>query len=421
MNGPDRYRTLAGRATDAADGGQLGCLEGVDPVTGLPVLIYDFDGEPLAAPGVIDSPNIPKILWSGTDGERGRIVAALSPGWQRLSDSAGPLTIDRLLDAARALRDAASAGVVHGQLAPDRLLLVDGRLQIEGFGVPWRPRNGPYRAPEVTDAGTPEGDVYSLARTVGTLGFAPADETVNALLEQCMASDSTVRPSAEELYLALTALLPEPATGGAQRRGAPGRAGATSHRTAAASSTPGVAGDAAPTAAPKEPRNSGTAENAGELPTDRPRPPAVSTGPETARAPLPLPSEQEETRDKRVSLTLLGALMAAVILLAMLALYGPRGSAPAAPQPMEDIVYVVEVEVEPTDLPPVAIHVIQAPEGSAYARSDVIGTAPRHLALDRPGTWAFQGSLDGRVSEIVEIEVPEERNVTLVMPQAPGG
>ena len=467
MNGPDRYRTLEGRAVEGTSGESLGYLEGVDPVTGLPVLIYDFEGEPLLSPGDLESDNIPHVLWSGRVDGGSRLVVALSPGWQRLAEDSGPLSDDQLLDAARALRDAAAAGVPHGDLNPQRLLVVQGRLQVEGHGVPRTAMQGRYSPAGVTEAtdaaATLEGDIYSFARVVEVLGLTDRDETVRAVLEQCTAPDPLDRPSAEELYLALEALAAQPSND--QTSATPGgETGATTGATtgaAAGTAASAATGATAGTGEHRPPRSPGTSEtespaeaespsvpegpSAAESPSvaesgrtsaaatgNRPNLPKPagegspgpkgtgSSGEATARSAAPPPSVEGtggERRERRIRLGLLGALMAAVVILALLALYGPRAQ-PSPPRPLEDTVYVVEVEVVPTDLPPVTIHVLEAPAGSSYSRSDVIGTAPRHLALDRAGTWSFQGSLDGRRSEVVEIEVPEERTVTLVIPEA---
>ena len=432
MNGPDRYRTLEGRTVEGTNGESLGYLEGVDPVTGLPVLIYDFEGEPLLSPGDLESDNIPRVLWSGRIDGGSRLVAALSPGWQRLTENSGPLSDDQLLDAARALRDAAAAGVPHGDLKPQRLLVVQGRLQVEGHGVPRTPVPGRYSPAEVaeaTDTATLEGDIYSFAKIVEVLGLTALDETVAAVLEQCTAPDPLDRPSAEELYLALEALAAQSSND--QTSTAPGAA------TGAAKGAAASTGEHRPPRSPGTPvpespsvPESGKTRAATDAPPDSPKPAGEQLSPgrqgttstgtvgsRSAAPPPPIEGAGGERRERRVRLGLLGALMAAVVILALLALYGPRAQ-PSPPRPLEDTVYVVEVEVVPTDLPPVTIHVLEAPAGSSYSRSDVIGTAPRHLALDRAGTWSFQGSLDGRRSEVVEIEVPEERTVTLVIPEA---
>lgn len=431
MNGPDRYKTLRGHSSAGDDGNELGSLEGLDPVTGLPVLIYEFEGEPQAQADDLDSDNIPRILWSGSVQGRGRLVAALTPGWQRLAEDSQALTPALLLDAARALRDAARIGLAHGDLRPERLLMVGDSLLLEGFGVPWRPGVGRYRAPEVEGAGTTAGDVWSLARIVEQIGLTVDDETVSAVLEQCSAYDSSERPSAEELYLALESLTSPQVS--VERDGGESSDDAWDHakgpaRLATAQTVAGPESEA-----PAEGRSRRSDGVSAEDPRDTARPgpsasPAEAVSRATTEAQPAVPVEkvrsrsadsavpQEEPAEQRRRLILLGALMAAVVILALLAIYGPRGGDPPVAATLEDTVYVVEVQVSPDDLPPVTIHLISSPEGSSLGRGESLGTAPRHLALDREGTWAFQGSVQGRRSEVVEIEVPDERTVTFVVP-----
>ncbi|MEX2535415.1 MAG: hypothetical protein WD273_07400 [Trueperaceae bacterium] len=442
MNGPDRYKALRGPGASRDEVSGASSLDGLDPVTGLPVLIYEFEGEPLTSVADLESENIPRILWSGSEEGRGRVVAALSLGWKRLADDPVPLTPARLLDAARALHDAASLGLVHGDLRPERLLLAGDRLLLEGYGVPWLPEPGRFRAPEIEEGGTLPGDVWSLAAVVAEIGVTARDETVVAVLELCSAEDPLERPSAEELYLALealvdqleteqttiletgpevggTAAVPAIATDDAQpegRRniaeayvGEPGadEAGAEEPGAEEPGAGKGVAASSDIASSDIASINNASTDNASSS-SARPRPPGAS-GPDDA-------GTLDDGGDRRRRLALLGVLMAAVVVLALLAMYGPRGSVPPASPTLENTIYVVEVAVEPQTLPPVAIHLITSPPGSSLARGDTLGTAPRHLALDLPGTWAFQGRLQDRRSPVVTIQVPEERSLTLTIP-----
>jgi hypothetical protein len=409
---PERYRSLGMFAERQG----ATTLEGIDSVTGLPVLIYKFEGSPLAEPGRIASEGVPAILWSAGEDGHGRLVAALAPGWRRRRPSDGPLRPAELLDASLALRDAAAAGLSHGDLRPERLLLSGARLQIEGFGVPWRPEPGPFTAPEAEASATPEGDVWSLAAIVRALGTTVRDGTVSAVLELCQAADPGDRPTAEELYLALERLVPEAestppvesaAAGGQPPDGgpAPGTPPPPAGTVAGGSTNSDLTGAAAPASPANGGSTEGSAASAARVaPREKDQPATYDGGKDSS----------DDGGDGRRRLALLGVLMTAVVVLALLAVYGPRGGAPAAVR--EATVYVVEVFVAPDDLPPVTIHLLSSPPGSSLARGDRLGTAPRHLALDRAGTWVFQGSLQERRSEPVEISVPEQRSLTLTLP-----
>src|SRR5690606_6964198 len=118
-------------------GGGVTTHRGVDPVTGLAVLIYDFLGRPLAGPGDIDSDTVPAILAASFDGERGGLVAAIPTGATLVAPGESVVDDRFVLQTLQALRDAARAGVVHGDLGAERLLFAGGRVLVEGFGVPW--------------------------------------------------------------------------------------------------------------------------------------------------------------------------------------------------------------------------------------------------------------------------------------------
>jgi hypothetical protein len=379
VGSPDRYRSQEVLAERAG----VKTYEGLDTVDGLPVLIYEFEGEPAAGPGEFESENALAVRWTGSDQGKSRLIAALPAQWRPRGAEDGPLSPMEVLDAARALRDAAAAGTVHGDLRPERLLVSGKRLLIEGFGVPWRPREGQFRAPEVKGRATPPADVWSLAASIRELGTEFRDETVDAVLALCLSREPDERPSAEELYLALERLLPTSTAATAVDQGS----------SRAERETPASTASAATAAARTRPGKT--------------EPPAPRERTEGAAGDL---------AERRRRLGMIGVLLASVVILALLAIYGPRGGGIPASASREATVYVVEVFTAPEGLPPVTIHLVSSPPGSSLARGDRLGTAPRHLALDRAGAWEFQGSLQDRRSEVVEIRVPEERSLTLVVP-----
>ncbi len=133
MSEPARYQ----RVEQAVRSGQTSTSRGVDAVTGLPVLIYDFPGAPRLKVGQLDSEGVPPVLAAGFDGARGVLVTAYPQGATRLVDGGRTMTDDVVLQTLAALRDAARVGLVHGDMTPERLLVSHGRVYVEGYGVPW--------------------------------------------------------------------------------------------------------------------------------------------------------------------------------------------------------------------------------------------------------------------------------------------
>lgn len=82
------------------------------------------------------------------------------------------------------------------------------------------------------------------------------------------------------------------------------------------------------------------------------------------------------------------------------------------------VTYVVQVLVEPANLPPVTLYVLESPAASELRPNTILGTAPRSIALDAAGTWVFQGRFQGRESEPVTLQIPEQRasTITVVIP-----
>lgn len=135
MSEPARYQ----RAEQVFRTGQITTSRGVDAVTGLPVFIYDFPGAPRLKVGQLDSEGIPTVLAAGYDGTKGVLVTACPPSSSKLEEAYVTMDDDLVLQALKALRDAARVGLVHGDITPERLLLAHGRVYVEGYGVPWNP------------------------------------------------------------------------------------------------------------------------------------------------------------------------------------------------------------------------------------------------------------------------------------------
>lgn len=188
--------------------GGVQTFAGRDALNGLPVRLYTFMGEPTAKVGELESLYIPPVLSSSFVGGAGEVIAAFSPEFQKLKGTVAPRQVETLLkQTAAALDDAARAGVVHGDLSPERVLFEreageGGRFLLEGYGVPWRVRPSEFSAPERIGGASFPSDLFSWARTVTHLsGPLPGD--LRDLLARCLDADPKARPRAREVRAAL--------------------------------------------------------------------------------------------------------------------------------------------------------------------------------------------------------------------------
>lgn len=177
--------------------------EGVDSLTGLPVLIYQFIGRSLTTLMNLESENIPGILASQQDGEQAQVVVAYSKNYRPLSV---PLTLDTaklLIGSARALKDAAQAGIIHGDINPNRFLASGDHVLLEGFGLPWQVSDDAFRPPEAASGASFAADVYAWAKSLLALTDGSVSPEVKSLLNACLAQKPGERPAASEIYSAL--------------------------------------------------------------------------------------------------------------------------------------------------------------------------------------------------------------------------
>lgn len=182
--------------------GDISCHRGVDPLTGLAVLIYTFPGRPRTSVGALESENIPGILASSFDDAAGQLVAAYSPHYGLLAAGESAIDDHFALEALRGVRDAARSGVVHGDLRAGRLLYAKGHVLIEGYGVPWVAVDPDVTAPEVAAGARPglASDVYAIAATLLILGGDNFSHEVADALRSALAREPGDRPSATALY-----------------------------------------------------------------------------------------------------------------------------------------------------------------------------------------------------------------------------
>jgi len=188
--------------------GGVQTFAGRDALNGLPVRMYTFMGEPTARVGELGSPYIPPVLSSTFLGGAGEVIVAFSPEFRPLKGTVAPGQVEALLrQSAAALDDAARAGVVHGDLSPERVLFdreagQGGRFLLEGYGVPWRVKPSEFSAPERIGGASFAADIFSWARTVTHLsGPLPGD--LRDLLARCLDADPAARPHAREVRAAL--------------------------------------------------------------------------------------------------------------------------------------------------------------------------------------------------------------------------
>jgi len=383
-----------------ADRAGVKTFRGVDPVTGLPVLIYRFTGSAGRELLRLDSEFIPRPLGWRDDGDEGVLVVAWSSAYVPLE---GPLDNAQLLEAARALAAAAAGGVTHGDLRPERFLQAGDSLVIEGFGVPW---HGPD--------GSPEADVPAWIRSVRELGHAGSpgveelfstlleDETADAVRLHARLTDVLLRsapaaPAAAEDNAGTA--VPEDGPGQSPEPAAPGPESADGSGATGREQGHFV------------PRSTFASEN---FSAARPAP----DGPEPAAAPEPAAGRPPERRYRRIVMIAVLAVLG-IVLAVLLRIPDSGAAAPKPAAASRDITYVIEVLVEPGDLPPVNLYVVESPAQSNLLPGSVRGTAPRRIALD-PGDWVFEGRFQGRVSEPVSIRIPEDRlsSVTIRIPPA---
>jgi hypothetical protein len=458
--------------------GDVTTYRGVDPLTGLPVLIYRFSGKPILAPGDLDSEHIPGVLASHFDGKQGELVVAYSSGYRVLEP---PLKRDEALlilkSSAEALKDAAEAGVSHGDIRPERFLMADGHLLVEGFGVRWPREHAAYPPPE-KDGDAYARDVFAWAKTVLHLAEPALPPELIRLLERCLVTSPHERPSAKALFDEIARLTARPARAPAAAERAraieiesdraaddfeafsPGDAGGfdafeppgemTSQRPPPPSFPPHAAdGEEDAILIHTDPGNRPGARSSKslrprpEFPRQRPAhfdleealasdeptfvkelPPGASYRPgeakEATRPPLQLRNRhtlelgREQVRNRRM--VMLTLLVIAAAILGALALWR-QGTTPVAPATRSGPQYIVDVRVLPDTLRNVTLLVVTSPPGSSFEPGHEVTIVPGAAVVDQAGTWQLQGRFQNRFSDVVTIEVPRDLSVTLVIPE----
>lgn len=488
MNASSRYQSQALYLQQ----GDISCYLGVDPLTGLAVLIYTFADRPTATVGTLESENIPGILASSFDDTAGQLVAAYSSHYGLVA--AGESSVDDrfALEALRAVRDASKAGVVHGDLRAGRLLYSQGHVLVEGYGVPWRPVDADVIAPEVAAGAKPSlaSDLYAIAATLLLLGGTNFSGEVSEALRSALAKQARERPTVTALYgrvrracggavtpparsfedLTLPTgaeerpLRPEPAApavGAVEHGDGPGKLSATRSdfqldlEFELDVTTPPPDENvlmSAPRPTPKAPP-----ADAAAVTGDEPEPITLQSDPglsarglagasvhdsspgfvkdlppgatyragnlDDAQPPAPIrldlpTADRPRRRSWRGPLLVVLALVAAGALVALAFLN--QGPLAPSPSPGNGVNYIVAVQVEPTNLPPVDLYVVKSPAGSATPAGTILCRAPCKVVLDRAGEWQFRAVFQNQRSEIADAKLPGQLSVTVAFPAGTG-
>lgn len=456
MNSTARFQPQ----TLLSEQGEIKTLLARDPLTGLPVLMYQFPGKPRLHLGDLESENIPGILATNFENKRGGIVAAYSSGYERLRApvrNVWPL----LRESMRALRDAARAGVVHGDIRPERFLVADTHLLLEGYGVPWRSEPSDYRPPELSYGSGEEslpGDIYAWAKSVLTLTEGGVPEALRETITRCLADDPAARPDAETLYKEIVeAEKGEVLSAGAPTSPATAAPGDSFERGFEADDTSGEAfaepevapvsklelpdsfdDDFDPALLPKNRTGSPSPgglthrgegkrdEQGGPVFVKSPPPGATYHSGEERQAPPPTPQDfsemfaSDEPRGGRVRWLLVGGLLLALGVLLYLVFFQQDET----PVSQSSTSYIIDVNIVPESLRNVTLLVAESPPGSSHVPGSTITYVPGPALLDRAGEWQLQARFQDRLSEPVTLRVPDDCaspntcSVTLTLPEA---
>jgi serine/threonine protein kinase len=494
-----------------ADHAGVKTYQGIDPLTGLPVLIYVFSGKPHLLLKELESENIPGVLDLHSEGQQSYVVVAYARGYKL---AARPLEIDEttfLIEGARALKDAAEIGVLHGDIRPERFWVSSDHVFLEGFGLPWMIETGPYKPPEHLSSFA--GDVYSWAKSALDLTHPPA--AMKSILELCLNQEPNLRPTAEQLYSSLLKAKTQPSASVVSplKTTEPRAASAKTLEIDFSLSDEEPTLPAVPPSPVVQPTMQGlpkppskTLSDLSDLDIQMSVPAPVSnppSGPQVskampaanfpssfeddtlepmvlqsdpglrqtpkAQAPLeervkpkskaadskqpfvkdlppgatyragkadanpnvpyketPLPPTFEDVflknktsrQNTRRTYLLLGLFLGALILIGLVFFRQRTFTATTDPD-ASALNYIVDVAVEPVGLSRVDLRIISSPAGSKRKAGDILTTVPNKIVLDQPGIWEFQGEFQELRSEVVRLQLPDQRSMLVVMPVPP--
>lgn len=434
---------------------------GVDPITGLDVLIYDFPGRPTMSEGPPVSDHLLKVLQADVrevDGRaRGRLVVAYPSGATLLAPGESVVDDRFVLSALEGLRDAQARGLVHGDLTQSRILYSYGEVAIEGYGVPWHLAKG-----TTGDAkALAHADVVGLAK--GLLALAASDLSVEvASALKAAASTATSPPmTSDRLYGIVKRLAggavkvpasgfteltlptvpvprksaPEPSEAPAQRPRSDPTTAPERPPAAAQGQAPRQQRKAEPKPTPLDPEPITLVSDPGLTPPRPVSPKDSSPGfvkalPPGAKyrhgnleegpRPAPIRMDGQESLGRVSRRAWRGpALLLLMLLVAGFAAYLTLLNQNSADDPVTSAFenYLVEVSVMPANLPPVQLVVDQSPAGSDSTPGTVMAAVPRSVTFDAAGRWVVHGRFQGRETPPVTLNVPQDTAITLTFPE----
>ncbi len=172
-------------------------FRGVDTLTGLEVLVYEYGGPPNPQVERLRSDHLLGVLEQAQEGGVTTVVVAYPPGATLVAPGESVVDGEFVLQALEGLRDAHKLGLYHGDIGPSRLLYAAGNVYIEGFGVPWRGK-WPQAGTAAQQAALH--DVQSLLKTLLELASDYLSTEVKAVMQGALAGSSTPPPTAERLH-----------------------------------------------------------------------------------------------------------------------------------------------------------------------------------------------------------------------------
>jgi hypothetical protein len=91
-----------------------------------------------------------------------------------------------------------------------------------------------------------------------------------------------------------------------------------------------------------------------------------------------------------------------------------------APAPAPPQTYTLDALVEPDNLSPVTLFVLESPEGSKFTPGSSLGYVPQEILFDQPGTWRLEGRFQGLRSPEIVITIPDDRSFIVKIPAYAG-